>query len=58
MVEDEMEKVKDMVTGNYQNKCQQCGKCCYFNIPITLFDIHKIAQIRLIDDTELLRKNI
>src|SRR6056297_4269147 len=24
--------------------CKQCGKCCHYEIPLTILDIHRIAQ--------------
>ncbi len=28
-----------------KDACQMCGKCCHFEIPMTLLDIHRIARI-------------
>ncbi len=30
--------------------CDRCGKCCYFEIPLTILDIHRIAQYLGIND--------
>jgi len=24
--------------------CNMCGKCCYYEIPLTLLDIHRFAR--------------
>jgi len=34
---------------NTQNSCQMCGKCCHFEIPLTLMDIHRIARLTGVD---------
>jgi len=31
---------------NTESTCQMCGKCCHFEIPITLLDIHRIARFK------------
>ncbi len=33
--------------------CQKCGKCCYFEIPLTILDIHRIAQYLNINDQKV-----
>ena len=32
--------------------CEQCGRCCYFEIPITLLDVHRAATHLGISDED------
>lgn len=43
---------------NQQNSCKQCTKCCHFEIPITLLDIHRLAKHLCISDESVFKRNI
>lgn len=38
------------------NDCRMCGKCCSMEIPLTLLDIHRIAEFRGEDDRDVFVK--
>ncbi len=33
-------------------RCKQCGRCCHQDIPITIYDVHRIAVEMRIDDRQ------
>lgn len=38
-----------------ENDCAMCGRCCSMEIPITLLDIHRIAELRNEDDRDVFK---
>jgi Fe-S-cluster containining protein len=38
--------------------CKQCGQCCFQEIPITLMDIHRIANILQVKEEEIFNNKI
>ncbi len=38
--------------------CKQCGECCHYEIPITLFDIHRLAKVLKCDGRTILKNYI
>lgn len=38
---------------NAENGCSMCGSCCCMEIPMTLLDIHRIAEFRKVDDRDV-----
>lgn len=41
-----------------ETSCKQCGKCCHFEIPLTLLDIYHIAQYLYIEHKEVFKEYI
>jgi Fe-S-cluster containining protein len=38
--------------------CKMCGKCCHYEIPVTLLDIHRLARYRNVADEKAFREYI
>ena len=39
-------------------KCRQCGECCYQVIPLTIYDIHRIAISLGISDENAFKQSV
>ena len=38
--------------------CKSCGKCCYYEIPLTILDLHRIAESMNISDEKSFNLNV
>lgn len=41
-----------------EDSCKYCGKCCHYEIPLSLLDIHRIAHFLDVSDREAFKKYI
>lgn len=44
--------------GGSEASCKMCGECCHFEIPITLLDIHRMAQYLDMTDEKVFQEYI
>lgn len=42
-----------MNTNSSEYSCKMCGRCCYQDIPLTIYDIHRIARELAVDDRKV-----
>lgn len=47
-----------MNTDASEYSCEMCGRCCWQDIPLTIYDIHRIAMKLGIDDREVFERSI
>jgi Fe-S-cluster containining protein len=40
------------------DSCKMCGRCCHFEIPITLLDIHRMAKLLNVSDSQAFQEYI
>ncbi len=41
-----------------EHSCKMCGRCCHMEIPITLLDIHRMAEHLMVADQRIFREHV